>query len=220
MAEVLETALAARGMAVAVAPTAGGALEAAGVTEPDLVILDLGLPDMDGIEVCRRLRRWSANPILVLSADGAEDRKVAALDEGANDYVTKPFSMNELLARMRAALRHRALVSAIVDPAVLALGDLQVDSGARTARVAGERLELTRREFDLLATLARNPGRVLTHHTLLDLAWGPAGGSTESLRVHVTHLRQKLGSGAGRPQILTSPGTGYSLSLAPEDGGG
>jgi two-component system, OmpR family, KDP operon response regulator KdpE len=213
MAEVLETSLAARGMAVSVESTGGGALDAAGLSEPDLVILDLGLPDMDGIEVCRQLRRWSANPILVLSADGAEDRKVAALDEGANDYVTKPFSMNELLARMRVALRHRALVAAIVDPTVIVLGDLTIDTGARTARIGGDALELTRKQFDLLVTLARNPGRVLTHHTLLDLAWGAGGGTTESLRVHVTHLRQKLGSGPERPQVLTSPGTGYSLSM-------
>jgi two-component system KDP operon response regulator KdpE len=213
MAEVLETSLSARGMAVSVQRTGGGALDAATLVEPDLVILDLGLPDIDGIEVCRQLRRWSANPILVLSADGAEDRKVAALDEGANDYVTKPFSMNELLARMRVALRHRALVAAVVDPAVLELGDLRVDTGARVARSSDGTLDLTRREFDLLAALARNPGRVLTHRTLLRLAWGEAGGSTESLRVHVTHLRRKLGTGPERPQVVTSPGTGYSLSL-------
>jgi two-component system KDP operon response regulator KdpE len=213
LSDVLQTALVARGMTVSLASTGGAALDQAGAFEPDLVILDLGLPDMDGIEVCRQLRRWSANPILVLSADGAEDRKVAALDEGADDYVTKPFSMPELLARMRVALRHRELVGAVHDPAALEIGDLRIDTGARSVHAGTLELELTRKEFDLVAVLARNPGRVLTHGMLLERVWRGEGGSTESLRVHVTHLRKKLGTGPERPQIRTAPGTGYQLAL-------
>jgi two-component system KDP operon response regulator KdpE len=215
MAEVLDTALSARGMSVVVAPTGEAALASAGVREPDLVILDLGLPDMDGIEVCRELRRWTPNPVVVLSADGAEERMVAALDAGADDYVTKPFSMPELLARMRVAFRHRRVLASVVDPAVVTVGDLVVDTGARRAAAGGAVLELTRREFDLLAVLARNAGRVLTHRTLLEVAWG-SDGTTESLRVHVTHLRKKLGAGADRPVVLTDPGTGYRLALPEE----
>ena len=218
MAEVLRTALEARGLDVAVSRTGGGGLDAARIAEPDLVILDLGLPDMDGIEVCRQLRRWSANPILVLSADGAEDRKVAALDEGADDYVTKPFSMSELLARMRVAFRHRRVAATVLDAGPIVVGDLVVDVAGRSVHVGEERLVLTRKEFALLALLARNPGKVITHATLIDQAWGsPSAGTTESLRVHVTHLRQKIGTGPDRPRILTDPGTGYRLALA-DDG--
>jgi two-component system KDP operon response regulator KdpE len=215
VADVVATALRARGHAVRVAVTGGSALDEASVSEPDLVILDLGLPDLDGIDVCRQLRRWSHNPIIVLSADGAEDRKVAALDEGADDYVTKPFSMPELLARMRVAFRHRQLVGAVLDPARFELGDLSIDTGARVATVDGRDLELTRMEFDVLALLARTPGRVFTHGTILEHVGGPRStGTTGSLRVHVTHLRRKLGDGPRRPQIETDPGVGYRLVLA------
>ena len=215
VAEVLSTALTARGYDVLTSITGRHALDTASLEEPDIVILDLGLPDLDGVDVCRHLRRWYTNPIVVLSADGAEDRKIAALDEGADDYITKPFSMPELLARLRVADRHRRRGSSASAPAVLELGDLVVDTGAHVARAAGEAIDLTRREFALLAVLARHPGRVLTHGTLLEKAWGDTrGGGLGSLRVHVTQLRKKLGAGPGRPRLLTEPGVGYRLNLA------
>ena len=218
MADVVSTALQSRGYRVDVSATGRAALDRASVDEPDIVILDLGLPDIDGIELCRRLRRWFANPIVVLSADGAEDRKIEALDEGADDYVTKPFSMPELLARLRVADRHRRTSSSTSDPPVFEVGDLVVDVGAHAASVHGQPLELTRKEFALLALLVRNRGRVLTHGRLLDGAWGGARhGGVESLRVHVTQLRRKLGTGDHRPVLVTEPGIGYRLSL-PETG--
>jgi two-component system KDP operon response regulator KdpE len=214
VAEVVAAALAARGYAVREAATGAAAVAAAEADPPDVVVLDLGLPDLDGIEVCRRLRTWSTNPIVVLSADGAEDRKVAALDAGADDYVTKPFSMKELLARLRVAERHRSVLARVVDDVVLHLGDVVVDTGAREVRVAGAPVALTRKEFALLELLARNAGRVLTHGLLLAEVWGRDGGGTESLRVHVVQLRRKLGSGPERPRIESDPGTGYRLVLA------
>jgi two-component system KDP operon response regulator KdpE len=214
MAEVVSTALAARGYDVLASTTGRQALECASRKEPDIVILDLGLPDIDGVDVCRHLRRWYTNPIVVLSADGAEDRKIAALDEGADDYITKPFSMPELLARLRVADRHRRRGSFESVLPVLELGDLVVDTGAHLVVLGGEAIDLSRREFALLAVLARHPGRVLTHGTLLEKAWGNSRrGSLESLRVHVTQLRKKLGTGPRRPRLLTEPGVGYRLNL-------
>jgi two-component system KDP operon response regulator KdpE len=214
MADVVSTALVARGYDVLASTTGRHALDSASLAEPDIVILDLGLPDIDGIDVCRHLRRWFTNPIVVLSADGAEDRKIAALDEGADDYVTKPFSMPELLARLRVADRHRRRGSSASAPAVLELGDLVVDTGSHVMVLDGQAVALSRREFALIAVLARHPGRVLTHGTLLEKAWGNSrGGSIESLRVHVTQLRKKLGDGPRRPRLLTVPGVGYRLNL-------
>jgi two-component system KDP operon response regulator KdpE len=214
VAEVISTALTSRGYRVHATATGRLALDRASDEEPDMVILDLGLPDIDGVEVCRQLRRWYTNPIVVLSADGAEDRKIAALDEGADDYITKPFSMPELLARLRVADRHRRSASSAFDPPVLRVGDVVVDTGSHEATVAGGALDLTRREFALLAVLARHPGRVLTHGTLLERAWGGTRrGGVESLRVHVTQLRKKLGTGDQRPGILSEPGVGYRLNL-------
>jgi two-component system KDP operon response regulator KdpE len=180
--------------------------------EVDVVILDLGLPDIDGAEVCLRLRRWFRNPIVVLSADGDEDRKVAALEGGADDYVTKPFSMPELVARLGVALRHRAAVATAIDPVAVSIGDLRLDEGAHVATVGGVPLPLARKEFALLAILARNPGRVLTHHWLLSRVWGTSDpAKTETLRVHINQLRRKLGEGPQRPKVLTEPGVGYRL---------
>ncbi|HEX2700483.1 MAG TPA: response regulator transcription factor [Acidimicrobiales bacterium] len=218
-AEVVATALRAREYAVTVVTTGADALEAVSRCEPDVVVLDLGLPDIDGIEVCRRLRRWFLNPIVVLSADGAEDRKIAALDEGADDYVTKPFSVPELQARLRVALRHRALAATVVDPRTIRLGDVVVDVGAHQVLVGGAPVPLTRKEFALLALLAANAGKVMTHGALMGHVWGSARRQgTESLRVHVTQLRKKLGAGPGRPRILTEPGVGYRLAVPDGDG--
>ena len=218
VAEVVQTALTSSGFRVRVAGTGAAGLEATALEPPDLVVIDLGLPDMDGIDVCRQLRRFYRYPIIVLSADGAEERKVQALDVGADDYVTKPFSMPELLARMRVAVRHRHLVASVVDPGVLQLGDVTIDSGARSVIAGGEAVTLTKKEFDLFLLLARNPGKVLTHGTILGQVWAESRvGKTESLRVHMTYLRQKLGTGPSRPRLLTEPGVGYRLVLA-DDG--
>jgi two-component system KDP operon response regulator KdpE len=214
MAEILGGALGARGHEVAVATSGKEALALVSAMEPDVVLLDLGLPDIDGIEVCQQLRRWYRNPIVVVSADGDEDRMVAALDDGADDYVTKPFSMRELLARLGVALRHRRLVAATVDPTVIEVGDLTVDIGAHAAAVSGgEPLRLSRKEFALLALLARNCGRVLTQVSLLHQIWHTADASkSETLRAHVNQVRRKLGDGPRRPRILNEPGVGYRLA--------
>jgi two-component system, OmpR family, KDP operon response regulator KdpE len=205
--------LKARGYDVDAAETGEQALDLAARHHPDVVLLDLGLPDIDGIEVCQRLRRWYRNPIVVVSADGDEDRKVAALDDGADDYLTKPFSMRELLARVGVALRHRRLVAATVDPALVEVGDLRVDIGAHTAVAGGQPLRLSRKEFALLALLARNCGRVLTQDFLLSRVWHTTDPArSESLRAHVNQVRRKLGDGPQRPRVLNEPGVGYRLA--------
>lgn len=189
-----------------------GLLEAATRT-PDLVLLDLGLPDLDGVEVTRRLREWSKVPIIVLSARGQESDKIQALDAGADDYLTKPFGVGELLARMRVALRNAArLLSGRADP-VFELGDLRVDLGARRVSVAGREVHLTRTEYNLLALLVKHAGRVLTHRQLLREVWGP-GAANEShyLRVYMGQLRHKLEADPARPRYLeTETGVGYRL---------
>jgi two-component system KDP operon response regulator KdpE len=204
----LRVGLAARGHEVIAAVTAAEGLSKAALEPPDVVVLDLGLPDLDGLEVCRRIRQWSEVPIVVLSATGLEHRKVAALDGGADDYVTKPFGMAELEARIRAALRRRR--SEHEAASVLAVGPLELDLVHHQASLAGENLELTSREFDLLAYLARHAGKVCTHQMILSEVWGGGYGEAESLRVHVYRLRRKLGR-AGT-LLHTAPGIGYSLS--------
>jgi two-component system KDP operon response regulator KdpE len=212
VAEVVATALRARGYEVAVAVTGRDALEQVSLHEPDVVLLDLWLPDVDGIEVCRRLRRWFRNPILVVTADGDEDRKVTALDAGADDYLTKPFSMRELLARLRVALRHRQVLAETHGPSPLHVGDLVVDPHGHIATVGGMPLKLARKEFALLALLARNRGRVLTHEALLSRVWGTSDLTrSERLRVQVTQLRKKLGEGPQRPRIINEAGVGYRM---------
>ncbi|MBW8825004.1 MAG: response regulator transcription factor [Acidobacteria bacterium] len=213
MAEIVTTALRAREYVVDVAADGRTALDRASTDEPDLIILDLGLPDIDGLEVCRELRRWFVNPILVLSAAGDDARKVAALDEGADDYITKPFSIPELLARIRVALRHRQTLATIVgETRLITVGDLTIDAAAHGAAVDGAPLTLTAKEFALLKCLALRPGRLLPHRTLLDTVWGTTDlRKTESLRVHITQLRKKLGSGPDRPSIMSEPGLGYRL---------
>jgi two-component system KDP operon response regulator KdpE len=205
-----------RGYALDVVATAEAALEQASLRAPDVVVLDLGLPDLDGIEVCRRLRRWFPNPIVVLTADGDEQRKVEALDSGADDYVTKPFSTEELFARIRVALRHRRAVEVVADDAVLQVGDLVVDLGARTAAAAGRTLDLRPMQYDLLSLLDRNAGKLLTYRALLIGLWGePRGDRHEALRWHVMGLRKALGEGPDRPVLTNESGVGYRLS-APE----
>ncbi len=216
----VRAALTARQYDVATVGTGQGAIDAIALGAPDVVVLDLGLPDIDGIEVCRRVREWSDVPIVVLSADGAEDRKVQALDEGADDYVTKPFSTAELLARIRVALRHRNHDAPAGDDAVLAVGDLEVDLARHAVTVADRNVDLTPKEFAFLALLARWPGRVLTHRTILQEVWGPEYGSeSQYLRVYASQLRKKLDDDPARPRLVTEPGVGYRLVDPASDGG-
>ncbi len=208
----LLAAFGARGYAVTAVATGREALDRVAGAPPALVVLDLGLPDLDGIEVCRRIRAWSDVPIIVLTAEGADHRKVAALDEGADDYVTKPFSMPELLARVRVALRHRGAAVPGLDESVLEVGDLRVDVGQRLVTVAGHPVDLTPKEFGFLAALARHPGRVLTHRMILQVVWGPEyGAETQYLRVYAGQLRKKLGDDPAAPRLVTEPGVGYRL---------
>jgi two-component system KDP operon response regulator KdpE len=205
----LRVALTAHGYEVVVVVDGEQALDSAATTPPDAVILDLGLPGLDGLEVCRALREWTAVPILVLSARAAEREKVAALDLGADDYVTKPFGMDELLARLRAALRRATAVPPA--EATLEAGDLRIDFGRRLVTVAGSEVHLTPTEYSLLKVLATNPDRVLTHGMLLRTVWGSEyGDEAHYLRVFVRQLRQKIEVDPSRPRhILTEPGVGY-----------
>lgn len=180
---------------------------------PDLVILDLGLPDIDGMEVTRRIRQWSTIPIIVVSARGKEQDKVAALDAGADDYITKPFGAGELLARVRVALRHLAVARQETGDSQFTVRELTVDMGRRQVTVAGQAIHLTPNEYNLLAALAKNAGKVLTHRQLLREVWGP-GSSTEAhyLRVYMNQLRQKIETDPSRPKYLvTETGVGYRL---------
>jgi len=216
---VLETALSARGYDVHTAATGAKGLELATALEPDVMIVDLGLPDLDGIEVCRRLRTWTANPIIVLTVDDGENRKVEALDVGADDYVTKPFSVPELLARVRVALRHQHTLGQVVDPGAIVVGPLRIDVAAHEAALRDAPLRLTPQEFALLTLLARNSGRVLTHRTLIVGVWGrPAPDRIGQLRIHVNQLRRKLATDVDPSvQIVTEPGVGYRLVGTPDD---
>jgi two-component system KDP operon response regulator KdpE len=197
------------------AATAGSGVIEVGSRQPDAVILDLVLPDMDGLEVIRRVRQWSGVPIIVLSARGQEADKVAALDGGADDYVSKPFGVDELLARVRVAVRHKAGVAR--EDAVFASGDLRVDLGRRHVYVRDSEVKLTPTEYRLLTTLVRHAGRVLTHRQLLKEVWGPnQTGDAHYLRVFMTHLRRKIEQDPARPRhLLTEPGVGYRLADEP-----
>jgi two-component system KDP operon response regulator KdpE len=177
---------------------------------PDGVILDLGLPDLDGTEVIKRLREWSKVPVLVLSVRESEDDKIAALDAGADDYLTKPFSGRELLARVRAILRR---VPAANEPAVVHIGDIEIDQSARLVRRAGVEVHLTAKEYALFQLLVQHRGKVVTHRQILRELWGPnAEDNTHYLRVHMTHLRQKLEADPHTPRHLkTDAGVGYRL---------
>jgi two-component system KDP operon response regulator KdpE len=190
------------------AETAAEALRLAAALPPALVLLDLGLPDLDGQDLLRRLREFTAVPIIVLSARDRPQEKIKALDAGANDYVEKPFDVGELMARIRAALRN---AGGPEQGAVFKSGPLEVDLQRRLVRVSGQGVSLTPREYDLLCLMVRNAGRVITHKQLLTSVWGPAHtGDVQYLRVYVGHLRQKLGEEAGA-RVTTEAGVGYRL---------
>jgi two-component system KDP operon response regulator KdpE len=186
------------------------ALQAVTIERPDLVILDLGLPDMDGAEVTRRLREWTQIPIIVISVREREDDKIAALDAGADDYLTKPFGIGELMARIRVAVRRSAQPE---NEPVFQLGELTVDLARRLVTVRSEAVTLTPTEYDILRTLVQHAGKVLTHRQLLRTVWGVSyENETHLLRVNVSNLRSKIEADASRPQvILTEPGVGYRL---------
>lgn len=181
---------------------------------PDLLILDLGLPDMDGLEIIKQLREWSQMPILILSARGQEGDKVTALDLGADDYLTKPFGVSELLARVRVALRHAAQKSGQPEEPVFTAGDLRVDLARRQVFVRGQEIRLTPIEYRLLTLLIQHAGKVVTHRHLLKEVWGPHSvQETHYLRVYMGHLRHKIEADPTRPQLLlTEPGVGYRLA--------
>lgn len=208
----LKPSLTAAGYDVLTAATGAEALKAAATQSPDVIVLDLGLPDMDGKDVIRELRGWSTIPIVVLSARDREAEKIAALDLGADDYINKPFGIGELTARLRAALRHAAQKSG--EQTQLKVGALEVDVLAHTVSLEGKPVKLTPKEFELLALMVRNAGRVLTHRQILTAVWGPAHtDDLQYLRVFIGQLRQKL---KPSPQIadyiLTEPGIGYRLN--------
>ena len=199
------------GFEVVPAETGAEALDRAAVRPPQAAIVDLMLPDMDGIELTRRLREWSEMPILVLSAVGEEEQKVLALGAGADDYVTKPFGSRELVARLQAALRRGGRGDE--QPAIRA-GDLEIDLAARAVRLRGEPVHLTPIEFELLRTLARNRGRLMTHRALLVEVWGPEyAEDVQTLRTHIARLRGKVEGDGQEPRlIVTDPGVGYRFS--------
>ncbi len=209
---LLRSSLRERGYRVSVAASGEEGLDLAASDPVDVVILDLGLPDMDGGEVCRQLRSWNAVPILVLSARDQEMEKVRALDLGADDYLTKPFSTHELLARIRVALRHADLRQ--VSLAQIAVGDLRIDLARRRVTHADQDVRLTPTEYELLTALARQAGRVLTHSWLLQHVWGPGyEENVQNLHVFISQLRRKIEPAPARPRyIFTEPGIGYRFA--------
>ncbi|HML21221.1 MAG TPA: response regulator [Aggregatilinea sp.] len=208
----LRTTLTSNGYRIEETATALDGINKAALRAPDVIILDLGLPDLDGLEVMRRLREWSSTPVIVVSAREQEHDKVEALDAGADDYLTKPFGTSELLARIRVALRHSARVQGS-DDAVFEVGDLHVDLARRTVSVRGEDVHLTPLEYKLLTTLVRYAGRVVTHRQLLNEVWGPSyTNESHYLRVYMGQLRHKIEADPARPRyLLTEAGVGYRL---------
>ncbi len=213
MRRLLDTILKADGYRVSEAATGEEGLALAAQKQPEIILLDLGLPDLDGLEVLRRLREWSRVPILILSVRDAEEQKVAALDAGADDYVTKPFASAELLARLRVMLRHANTASLGTPSPLFQAGALEVDLAARVVRVEGREVKLTATEYALLALFIKHAGRVLTHRQILREVWGPrAEEHRQYLRVYVAHLRRKIEPGDGPPKlIVTESGVGYRL---------
>jgi len=210
----LRATLTGQGYRLFEAATGADGLVEVGSRQPDVVIVDLGLPDIDGIDVIRRLREWTAVPIIVLSARGQERDKVAALDVGADDYVSKPFGAGELLARIRVALRHTAGASHEDDDAAFQVGELRMDLLRRQVFVGESEVRLTPIEYKLLATLVQHAGKVVTHSQLLREVWGPTHtDAAHYVRVYMAHLRHKLEAEPARPRyLLTEPGVGYRLT--------
>jgi len=219
MRRFLRAALVPRGFRLLEAETAAAAEIAASSHNPELVLLDLGLPDADGIELVAKLREWMRAPIVVLSARGREADKVEALDAGADDYLTKPFGTGELLARMRVALRHAARTAGGSDDPVIELAGLRIDLERREVNLGGREVRLTPIEWKLLVLLARNAGKVITHRQILREVWGPGHGEqTHTVRVHMASLRRKLEIDPARPQrLVTEPAVGYRLRDRLED---
>jgi two-component system KDP operon response regulator KdpE len=207
---LLRVTLEANGYRVLDAATGRDGVAQAAQRRPDVVLLDLGLPDLDGVDVIRRIREWSRTPIVVLSVRDREEDKIAALDAGADDYITKPFGAGEFLARLRVVLRH---AEPQAGEAFFRSGDLEIDLATRIVRKGGREVRLTPIEYGLLRLLVTHAGRILTHRQLLTEVWGPnAVGNTHYLRVHVAHLREKLEDGPGGREIIrTEPGIGYRL---------
>jgi two-component system KDP operon response regulator KdpE len=214
MRKFLRATLDSHGYEVILAETARDGIAMATQHAPDIVLLDLGLPDADGLDMTRELRGWSKVPILVISARGREDDKVEALDAGADDYLTKPFGVNELLARLRVIQRRIAGTAAEATSGVLEIGELMIDVPRHVVKVRGELVHLTPIEFRLLHLLAQHAGRVLTHRQILREVWGPnAGSQTHYLRVYMTHLRRKIEVEPAQPKLLLNePGVGYRLA--------
>jgi len=211
MRHFLRAALESHDYRIAEASTAKEGIAQATTRAPDVILLDLGLPDGDGLDVTRRLREWSHTPVIVISARGQERDKVAALDAGADDYLTKPFGIEELLARLRVALRHAARVAGEAEEPIFTAGDLKLDRAHRQVFVAGNEIHLTPTEYKLLTLLVRHAGKVLTHRFLLKEVWGPNSmDHAHYLRVYMTQLRHKLEREPARPRyLMTEPGVGY-----------
>ncbi len=209
---LLRISLEANGYRVFEAANGQTGLAEAAQRRPEIVVLDLGLPDMDGVEVLKRLREWSNVPVIVLSVRDREEDKIAALDNGADDYLTKPFSTGELLARLRVAQRH---AQPPLDTAVFQTGQLEVDLTSRTVKVKGKLIKLTATEYALLQLFVRHAGKVLTHRQILKEVWGPTYvDQTHYLRVYMTHLRDKIEEHPSEPELLvTESGVGYRLML-------
>jgi two-component system KDP operon response regulator KdpE len=208
---LLRVALEGNGYRVLESPTGQDGLVQAAQHQPDIVILDLGLPDLDGVTVLKRLREWSRVPVVILSVKDSDEDKIAALDEGADDYLTKPFSTGELMARLRVAHRHAARAQS--ESPVFTTGDLEIDFTSRSVLLHGKEIKLTATEYSLLRLFAQHAGKVLTHHHILKEVWGPkATEQTHYLRVYIAHLREKLEADPAQPQlIITEPAVGYRL---------
>ena len=213
MRKFLRASLSSHGYRLVEAMNGAEGLAQAASYNPDLILLDLGLPDIDGLVVTQRLRQWASAPIIVISARGQEEDKIHALDSGADDYLTKPFGTGELLARIRVALRHSARAGQERSEPILTVGELRVDLDKRSVHLADKEVHLTPIEYKLLSVLLKNAGKVLTHRQLLKEVWGPGhANNTQYLRVYMVQLRHKLERDAARPRYLvTEPGVGYRL---------
>ncbi len=213
MLKFLRASLGAHGYRLVESVTAADGIAQAAARTPDVILLDLGLPDLDGLDVAARIREWTRTPIIVISARGQDEDKIRALDAGADDYLTKPFSVGELLARIRVALRHTAGTGSSAEPSVFRAGELSVDLASRQVLAGGAEVHLTPTEYKLLALLVRHAGRVVTHRQLLKEVWGPSHVEhTEYLRVFMGQLRHKLEREPARPRyIMNEPGVGYRL---------